>query len=187
MAFLTTIGSEIRSELRRNWGWILAAGIVMLLAGILAFGNVLMATVASVYYVGVLMVIGGIAQLVQVFYATGWGRLYWLLGGVLYTLAGILTFFNPLLAASILTLFLGAALVAGGVLRIVLAWRVDPDLGKWWLVAAGVITLLAGLVILFGWPVNSLYILGLLLAIDLMFQGWAAIFLAFAARKGLPE
>ncbi|ADO41198.1 HdeD family acid-resistance protein [Ketogulonicigenium vulgare] len=183
MAFLLSFGTEVRDELRRNWGWILAAGIVMVLAGVLALGNLFLATVASVYYVGLLMILGGAAQIVQVFRATGWSRLYWLIGGLIYIAAGFVTFSNPVFASSVLTLLLGAVLIVGGVVRIIMGWRVDPDLGKWWIVLAGVVTTLAGLVILIGWPVNSLFVLGAILAIDLLLQGWAAIFLAFAARK----
>jgi uncharacterized membrane protein HdeD (DUF308 family) len=44
-------------------------------------------------------------------------------------------------------------------------------------VLSGVITLLLGLVIVVHWPVSSLYILGLFLAIDLIIAGagWIAL------------
>jgi uncharacterized membrane protein HdeD (DUF308 family) len=41
---------------------------------------------------------------------------------------------------------------------------------------------LRGLVIALGCPVNSLWILGLFLAIDLTMQGWALIAVALAAK-----
>ncbi len=50
--------------------------------------------------------------------------------------------------------------------------------GAGWIMFAGAITALAGLTIAAGWPVNSLWILGLFLAIDLLMQGWA-LFLAW--------
>jgi uncharacterized membrane protein HdeD (DUF308 family) len=49
---------------------------------------------------------------------------------------------------------------------------------------------LRGLVIALGWPVNSLWVLGLFLAIDLTMRGWALIAVALAAEsrgtQGLP-
>ena len=45
------------------------------------------------------------------------------------------------------------------------------------------ITALCGLVIAIGWPVNSLWVLGMFLAIDLIFQGWTCIALGLALRR----
>lgn len=55
--------------------------------------------------------------------------------------------------------------------------------GSGWIIFGGVITALAGLVIALGWPVNSLWILGLFLAIDLTMQGWALIAVALASKS----
>ena len=43
------------SPLRAKWGWFLALGLVLLAFGVIALGNLLVATVASVFYVGVMM------------------------------------------------------------------------------------------------------------------------------------
>ena len=59
-----------------------------------------------------------------------------------------------------------------------------PMRGSGWVIFGGVITALAGLVIALGWPVNSLWVLGLFLAIDLTMQGWALIAVALAAKPG---
>jgi uncharacterized membrane protein HdeD (DUF308 family) len=50
--------------------------------------------------------------------------------------------------------------------------------------ASGVITGLAGIVVALGWPVNTLWLLGLVLAIDLTFQGVAAIAFGLALKAG---
>ena len=55
--------------------------------------------------------------------------------------------------------------------------------GWGWIVAAGLISVLAGLIIAMGWPVNSLWVLGLFLAIDLIFQGWTFIAVGLALKK----
>ena len=44
-------------------------------------------------------------------------------------------------------------------------------------------TALAGIVFLIGWPVNSLWLLGLFLAFDLAMQGWSLIFFGLALRR----
>jgi uncharacterized membrane protein HdeD (DUF308 family) len=69
------------------------------------------------------------------------------------------------------------------VLRIWVGFQQKGSSGWGWVVAAGVITLLAGVLIALRWPVNSLWVLGLFLAIDLIFQGWAFIALGMALKK----
>ena len=160
------------APLRAKWGWIVALGVVYVIVGFIALGSVAMATVASVFVVGVMMIIAGVAELFNAFQIKSWGKfLIWALLGVLYIVAGFLTFENPLFAAVLLTLLLGAALVASGIVRIFLAFNMKREM-PWMLVAfSGLITLLLGLLILARWPVNSVYILGLFLAIDLIMAG----------------
>jgi uncharacterized membrane protein HdeD (DUF308 family) len=164
-------GTDV-TPLRAKWGWIVALGVVYVIAGFIALGSVAMATVASVLVVGVMMIIAGVAELFNAFQIKSWGKfLIWGLLGLLYIVAGFVTFENPLFAAVLLTLVLGASLVASGIVRIFLAFNMKREM-PWVLVAlSGAITLLLGLLILARWPVNSVYILGLFLGIDLIMAG----------------
>src|SRR5260221_14365918 len=104
--------------LRCKWSWIVALGIVYMVAGFIALGSVVMATVGSVFVVGIMMLIAGVAEVIHAFQVKSWGKfLFWLLLGGLYIVAGFATFENPLLAAALLTLVLGVALVASGIMR----------------------------------------------------------------------
>jgi uncharacterized membrane protein HdeD (DUF308 family) len=177
-------GSEL-APLRAKWGWIVALGVVYLLAGLIALGSVVMATVASVFVVGVMMIIAGVAEVFSAFQIKSWGKfLLWVLLGVLYILAGFVTFENPLLAAALLTLILGASLVASGIMRIILAFSMKQETPWIWILLSGAITLLLGLLILAHWPVSSLYILGLFLGIDLVMAGAGWIGLGFGLHRG---
>jgi uncharacterized membrane protein HdeD (DUF308 family) len=172
------------APLRAKWGWIAALGLVYVIAGFIALGSVAMATVVSVWIVGVMMIIAGVTEVISAFQIKSWGRfLLWALLGVLYIIAGFVTFENPLLAAAILTLILGVALVASGVVRIILAFSMKRG-APWLLVLlSAVITLLLGLLILAHWPVSSLYILGIFLGIDLIMAGAGWIGLGLGLRR----
>src|SRR3954447_16822681 len=99
------------SELRSKWGWFVALGVLLLLAGVLALADEFLATVVSVFYVGALMLVSGIFQIIHSFGVKSWGRFFWwLLSGIVYTLAGIFAYLNPLLASTVLTLLLAIAL-----------------------------------------------------------------------------
>src|SRR6202047_724532 len=183
----TLINPQASSDLaplRAKWGWIVALGVVYLLAGFIALGSVVMATVASVLVVGVMMIVAGVAEVFSAFQIKSWGKfLLWALLGVLYIIAGFVTFENPLLAAALLTLILGASLVASGVMRILLAFSMKRATPWIWVLLSGGIPLLVGLLILAHWPVSSLYILGLFLGIDLIMAGAAWIGLGFGLHR----
>jgi uncharacterized membrane protein HdeD (DUF308 family) len=173
--FASSTGLE---PLRAKRGWIIALGVIYVIAGLIALGSIVMATIVSVFVVGIMMLIAGVAEVFHAFQIKTWGRfLLWLLLGALYIVAGFLTFENPLLAAALLTLLLAVSLIASGIMRIVLAFSLKEGMPWIWVVVSGVITVLLGLVILAHWPVASLYILGLFLGIDLIFAGagWLAV------------
>ncbi|WP_245286418.1 HdeD family acid-resistance protein [Bradyrhizobium sp. ARR65] len=176
------------TPLRAGSRWIIALGIVYVVAGFFALGSMMLATVASVFVVGVMMIIAGIAEVFNAFQIKTWGKfLLWALLGVLYIIAGFIAFENPIFAAVVLTLLLGASLVASGVVRLYLAFNMKRE-APWVLVAlSGVITLLLGLLILARWPVNSVYILGLFLGIDLIVAGISWIGLGFGLRSHAPS
>lgn len=173
------------APLRAKWGWIVGLGVVYVIAGFIALGSVMMATVASVFVVGVMMIVAGIAEIINAFQLKGWGKfLIWALLGVLYIFAGFVTLENPLLAAALLTLILGAALIASGLLRIFLAFSMKRESPWIWVLLSSVVTLLLGLLILAHWPISSVYVLGIFLGVDLVMAGAAWIGLGFALRRG---
>src|SRR5581483_9562415 len=89
------------APLQAKSGWIVTLGVVYVIAGIIALTSVVFATVVTVFVVGIMMLIAGIAEVVNSFQIKTWGKfLLWLLLGVLYIVAGFLTFENPLLAAA---------------------------------------------------------------------------------------
>jgi uncharacterized membrane protein HdeD (DUF308 family) len=145
--------------LRAKSGWIIALGIVYLVAGLVALGSVAMATVASVLIVGVMMIVAGVAEVFSAFQIKSWGKfLLWALLGVLY-------------------------IIAAGIMRIFLAFSMKRETPWIWVALSGAITLLLGLLILARWPVSSLYILGLFLGIDLIMAGAGWIGLGFGLRR----
>ncbi|WP_431202155.1 HdeD family acid-resistance protein [Bradyrhizobium betae] len=179
----SSLGSGI-AVLRAKWGWIVALGVVYLIAGFVALGSVVMATAASVIVVGAMMIVAGAAEIIGAFQMKSWGKfLIWALLGVLYVVAGFLTFENPLFAAVLLTFFLGASLIASGAVRLFLAFSMKRESPWVWVALSGAITLLLGLLIVARWPVNSVYILGLFLGIDLIMAGAGWISLGFSLKQ----
>ena len=180
-----SLGDSLRA-LRARWGWIVALGVIFMLAGVIALGSVVVATASAVLIVGIMMIMAGVAEIFAAFRVKDWGKaIFWGLLGALYVAAGIIAINNPFAAATILTLFLGIALIAGGVVRMFLAWHMREAGKPWgWIVVSGIISILLGAMIIAKWPYSSFYVLGIFLGIDLIFIGssWLTIGLALRRR-----
>lgn len=176
----TTYGNGVQSR----WGLFVALGIGLILLGLLALGNILVATVASVFFVGIVMMLGGIAQIAHAFQVQSWsGFFVWLLSGVVYTVAGYVAFAYPFLAATVLTFLFAVSLLIAGVFRVVGAFQSRPASGWGWILASGILTSLVGFLIILGWPINTLWLLGLVLGLDLVFQGIAAVGFGLTVKR----
>jgi uncharacterized membrane protein HdeD (DUF308 family) len=59
--------------------------------------------------------------------------------------------------------------------------------GSGWLFVDGVITLLLAVLILRTWPVDSVWVLGTLLGVSMLFSGMARLMISLAARRVATE
>jgi uncharacterized membrane protein HdeD (DUF308 family) len=181
----------IFGELKKNWGWLLAFGILSVVLGIVGLGMTFGLTLASVLFFGVLLVVGGVFQVFDAFKCKGWKSTLWhVLIALLYIAAGALMVFDPVLASVTLTLVLGWILIAVGILRGIMAFQLRPASGWFWPLISGIVSMVLGAMILAKWPATGLWVIGLFIAIELIFNGWSYVFVALAARgagKALSE
>ncbi len=176
---------EAIEHLEGKWAAIAAFGVLLVVLGIAALFFSLFATIATVTLNGVLFLIAGAAEIGIGVQSRGWGQFFlWVIGGVLYGTAGVLCIMNPLLASIALTLLLGAGLIAAGVLRAYLATRLPADQPRGLVFLAASVTILLGLIIVTHWPLDSVYALGTLLGVDLLFHGvgWVSFGMGLHSR-----
>ena len=174
----------IFGELRKNWGWLLAFGILSILLGTIGLGMSFGLTLASVLFFGVLLIVGGVFQVIDAFKCKGWKSTVWhVLIALLYVAAGAAMVYDPVLASVTLTLVLGWILVAVGIMRGVMAFQLRPASGWYWPLLSGVVSVALGAMILAKWPATGFWVIGLFVAIELIFHGWSYVFVALAARK----
>ncbi len=187
----STIDSEtldiLLQELPVNWKMMLGIGIFMILAGTLGFFLSVYLTLGSILIFGVLLATGGIMQLVQGIKAREkrWlGKTQHFAIAILYLLAGGLIVWDPLAASAGMTLVLAAFFAALGVTRIWYALRCRRRQWRWVLpVLSGLINLALAAVIMLTWPESSLWVLGLLIAIELLANGWLLTFIALRVKQ----
>ena len=178
------------SHLRSDWWWLLSYGILLMVCGLTAIIFPVLTSVAAMVVLGVVLMIAGVATIIQAFWAGKWsGLMLQLLVGILYTAVGFMIIDTPLARTiEVLTLFIAAFFIVVGGFRIVASLVVRfPYWG--WSLLNGIITFLLGVIIyrLFDrFPESSFWILGLLIGIEMFFHGWTWILLSLAIKR-LPK
>src|SRR5262249_2430891 len=147
-------------------------GVLQVAVGVIAFGSLVATTLVTVSVVGLMLVIAGGIEILHGLRAQAWGRFLWeMLSGALYILGGIFAIVDPLLASAATTLLIGLTLIAGGAFRIVLGVGLRHSESWVWVVLGGLVTLLCGVLIASRWPFSSLWVIGALLAVNLIIHG----------------
>jgi len=174
--------SELES-LKGEWKWLVALGLMLIFVGTFAVGSSFAATMVSVVLFGVIMLLGGIAQIFGALRSPKWsGLLLQMLIGVLYLVSGYLVMEAPVKAALALTMLMSLFFLFGGVLRIIYALMYRfPNWG--WTLFSGVVAVFLGLLIRKQWPVSGLWVIGLFVGIEMIVNGWTFLALGLSARK----
>jgi uncharacterized membrane protein HdeD (DUF308 family) len=169
---------------RTRWGWFIALGIAQLVLGVVAWLDVITFTIFGVIFIGALLVVAGIFQIVHAFMDRGWrGFALHVLIGILYVVGGFLLMNDPLPGALIITLLVAAALIIGGILRIVMGVRHRHMPGWGLLLASGIISLLVGIMLYLTLPWSSLWVVGTLIAVELIVHGVSWVQFGLALRR----
>jgi uncharacterized membrane protein HdeD (DUF308 family) len=177
-----TLSPDERASMRPLWWLFMILGLVSIVVGFLAISSYYIATMASVVVFGVLLLIAGATEVVHAVLVRNLkGFALHLLAAALYLLVGLFFLEHPVRGARVLTLLLGAGFLVGGLLRII--FSVVMRFPGWsWVMFLGVVDLILGGIILSGWPGSSEWVIGLFVGIDLLFNGWAWVFLALSVR-----
>jgi uncharacterized membrane protein HdeD (DUF308 family) len=171
-------------QLRKNTGWFLALGIIMIILGALAIIVPFIATFALETLFGILFVVGGVLQIVHSFRWSKSRRFALdLLIGILYGAFGILLLAYPLGGVVTLTLILAAFFVIEGIFKIVQSFRMRPGSSWGWMLVSGIISLFLGFFIWGSMPFSAFWALGVVVGVDLIFTGWATIMISQAMRS----
>jgi uncharacterized membrane protein HdeD (DUF308 family) len=172
------------AELRRHWGWFLALGILFIIGGVFAIGMPWFAGQVVTLVLAIVLVWLGLMQIIQAWGVKSWsGFALQLLIGLIMLLGGLAIWFNPYLGALTLTIVIAAVFLAKGVFQIILAFRLRPHPAWGWILAAGILAVIVGLMIWLDLPASMGWTIGTLAGISLIFTGWSYIALAMAARR----
>jgi uncharacterized membrane protein HdeD (DUF308 family) len=146
-------------------------GLGLIVAGLVVLGDIAFATIVSTIFIGATAMAAGVFEIGHAFWTKGWGGFAWqILLGALYVAFGLVLLTQPVIGAFILTYTLGLVLAVSGVVRVLIGIRHWRDTG-WLMLLSGMFGIVAGLIILTGFPASGVWVLGLLLGIDLLSHG----------------
>lgn len=169
--------------LARNWWAIALRGVFAILFGLAALFLPLATIQALVLLFAAYMLVDGAFAIIAAARAAArherWGLL--ILEGIVDLVAGVLAFLWPGLTAVVFVLLLGVWSVFSGVLMAVAGFRLRGTHGRWWLVLAGVLSAVWG-VLLYLSPVAGAIVLTWWLGGYALAFGALLLVLAFRLR-----
>ena len=176
---------EIKTALGKSWKLLLTAGIISTVLGAIAIILPPLASVTITYLVGILLLIGAVAYVAEAISRGSTGHRIWSgVLAVLYVVAGVWLIINPVSGTITLTLILAIFFLLIGVLRLIagIASRGKvPNAG--WTIVNGVLSILIAVLVIGDLPSSAEWAIGLLVGIQLLFDGIALIVTAMAGKQ----
>jgi uncharacterized membrane protein HdeD (DUF308 family) len=174
----------MRETVKRHSLWYLVQSGLMILAGILALAYPAVSSVAVVFFLGWLLIFGGILQGISLIGARHVPH-FWLqlISVVLFVIVGVMFLRNPGESLLTLTLLLIVLFMVEGISKVIFALTIRP-LPNWgWVLGSGIIAILLAFYLWASIPVTAVWFIGVLLGIELICEGVALGYLAWQVRK----
>lgn len=164
--------------------WLVVIGIGFLILGLAGLGMTFAVTTASIMLFGVMMIMAAGAEFADAARRKGFKNiLYPAFTGLLYLFAGVAILSNPIQAELILTLIVAGILLLVGLTRVFMSLGLR-ETGGWFMpFISGIISAVLGAMILVQWPVSGLWVIGLVVSVELIVNGWSYIFLGLRSQQ----
>lgn len=176
--------NESKADLGGGTGSMMIWGIVMLICGIAAIALPWASGLGVVIVVGWLLLLGAVSHLFLAFHTHSVGGVLWqILLALIYGAAGVFMLMNPLAGLVTLTLVLAIFLLMEAVFETALYFQVRGRVNAGWILFDAIVTLLLAILVWSQWPSSSLWFIGTLVGISLIFSGISRMTLASAMRR----
>ena len=185
---LTPLQKQVFGEAVKHSGKLIAIAVLLIVCGTLGLVAETAFSYASISILGAVALVGGVFMAIHAFQSKGWKTfLIQSLFAALYIGLGIFVWMAPLAALEGLTIWLAALFLATGVMRVIAAIQNGAGGNVFWPALSGVLTIVLGVMILNSWPEGATWVPGLLLAIELLLQGWTLLFIGLAIKRASQQ
>lgn len=172
---------------RKSIGWSITLSILLILAGIAAILLPPIMGLGVTLYIGWLLILSAIAHFVFAWKSHSAGAVLWeVLVGLVYLVAGGYLILHPLAGLLTLTLFLAIYLLIEGILEIILSFQITRN-GRWWLMFEGIITIILAVMIWRTWPFSTIWAIGTLVGISMLFSGFSRLMFSLSCRRAFAN
>ena len=179
---------ETRYTVRRWVGNAWLSGVLAVLELILGFAMLsfpLLLGAAAVWVGGVVLCILALVHFWHVFVRAG-QRWWSFLSGIMYLIVGAALVLSTIPSLELITLVIGLVLLCGGVVRLVIAFTLLKEEGSAWRFFNAAVSLVLGFMVVWSWPASSMWLIGTIIAVEMIFSGWTLLFLSLAPKRRTP-
>ena len=158
--------------------------VVLIIFGFLAIALPFATSWGVVLVIAWMIVFSGAFQFIHAFQSKGIGHILWkLLVAILYLIVGLYFLLHPVLGVAAFTLALAIFFVIEGVMDLVAYFQARAMSGSGWILFDGIVTLILGVLVWRQWPSSTLWVIGTLVGISMIFTGMTRLMLSLAARR----
>lgn len=185
MSAIPGMPAEIREALAKNWKLLLVAGIISAVLGAIAIILPPLASVTITLLVGILLLIAAVACVSEALSRGSTGHRIWsAILAVAYVIAGVWLLINPAEGTITLTWVLAIFFLVIGVFRVIAGIQGRgsvPNAG--WTIVSGILSILIAVLVIANLPSSADWAIGLLVGIQLLFDGIALITTGLQGKK----
>jgi uncharacterized membrane protein HdeD (DUF308 family) len=183
---MTTTPTALSGFVPKAINWSIALSILLIIAGLFAICIPWISGVAVTLFFGWAMILSGITHFVFAFKTHTTGSVIWeLVIGAIYLFTGVYLLLHPVDALLVLTLILACYLFFEAIVEFIQFFQLRPRHGAGWILVDGIITLILAIMIWRSWPASSVWVIGTLVGISMLFSGFSRLMLALAAKRAL--
>lgn len=170
------------SDSSQHPGFSLFIGILLIIAGIFALSAKFFIAASTIYFFGWILLITGFAQFFGSFFSGSWGNFFMLMvSGILSVIAGGFIVINPAVSIATFAVLVGIIFMIDGIYKFFTAFATTEHRGR--KLTSGILLFFLGLIMWGQGPVGDLLIMGFLVGMYLIIEGFATITNAYAGGR----
>lgn len=157
-------------------------GVVFVFLGLIGVIYPMFMTLATVAFVSWLMVFGGFMAGYFTYHSDNSHYLGWLKSFILIV-TGLMMIYYPMTGVGTVGLLLSIYFFMDAFASFSLALSMQPEKGWIWWMINSIFSILIGVLFIVGWPLSSMYLVGLFVGFSLFFDGVALLATGSIFRK----
>ena len=170
--------------MRSRPAWLIGLGLLTIVLGMLAVVVPFQSNLQFEICLGFIFIAAGLAHAAHSFWSRPWGGFYFqFFGATHYLLVGLMLLAHRGPGTDMLILLLAVLFIMQGMVQFSLVSQLHPDISRSWMLISGVLAVFLGAFVWAQWPSSAYWMIGLFVAVHLLFRGASIVALGLAIRQ----